>query len=140
MCTPAVRQPQDPRADYRRYLHAARAGIDSRYSYRGADVVATLEQAAHQIGYPKTIRLDNGPEFISKELDLYAFTHDVTLDFSRPGKPTIFQCHVVQGWGKLNCQPGTTHPWMRQAAQVKINIVTTYSELRKKRGYYFRCC
>jgi Integrase core domain len=38
--------------------------------------------------YPKTIRLDNGPEFISKELDLWAFMHDVTLDFSRPGKPT----------------------------------------------------
>ena len=25
---------------------------------------------------------------ISKELDLWAFVHDVTLDFSRPGKPT----------------------------------------------------
>jgi putative transposase len=29
-----------------------------------------------------------GPEFISKELDLWAFMHEVTLDFSRPGKPT----------------------------------------------------
>jgi len=27
-------------------------------------------------------------EFISKEFDLWAFMHDVTLDFSRPGKPT----------------------------------------------------
>jgi len=62
--------------------------IDVRHSYRGADVVATLEQATRELGYPKTIRLDNGPEFISKELDLWAFMHDVTLDFSRPGKPT----------------------------------------------------
>ena len=30
--------------------------------------------------YPKTIRLGNGPEFISKEPDLWAFLHDVTLD------------------------------------------------------------
>jgi putative transposase len=29
-----------------------------------------------------------GPEFISRELDLWAFMHDVILDFSRPGKPT----------------------------------------------------
>jgi transposase InsO family protein len=38
--------------------------------------------------YPKTIRLDNGPEFISRELDLWAFLRGVTRDFSRPGKPT----------------------------------------------------
>ena len=47
--------------------------IDVRQSYRGADVVATLERAAIELGLPKTIRLDNGPEFVSKELDLWAF-------------------------------------------------------------------
>ena len=59
-----------------------------RQSYRGADVVATLERAAAEVGLPKTIRVDNGPEFVSKELDLWAFMRGVTLDFSRPGKPT----------------------------------------------------
>ena len=39
-------------------------------------------------GCPKSIRVDNGPEFISKELDLWAYFNNVTLDFSRPGKPT----------------------------------------------------
>jgi putative transposase len=29
-----------------------------------------------------------GPEFISKDLDLWAWLHGVELDFSRPGKPT----------------------------------------------------
>ena len=62
--------------------------IDVRRSYRGNNVVETLERAARKIGYPKTIRLDNGPEFISKDLDLWAFMKGVTLDFSRPGKPT----------------------------------------------------
>jgi putative transposase len=37
---------------------------------------------------PECIRLDNGPEFISKEVDLWAYAHGVVLDFSRPGKPT----------------------------------------------------
>ena len=62
--------------------------IDVQQSFRGADVVDTLERVRRELGYPKTIRVDNGPEFISKELDLWAFMHDVTLDFSRPGKPT----------------------------------------------------
>jgi transposase InsO family protein len=47
-----------------------------------------LERAAADAGLPKTIRVDNGPEFASKELDLWAFMRGVTLDFSRPGKPT----------------------------------------------------
>lgn len=61
---------------------------DARFSYRGEDVVQTLERVCHQIGYPKTIRVDNGSEFISRDLDLWAYANAVTLDFSRPGKPT----------------------------------------------------
>ncbi len=29
-----------------------------------------------------------GSEFISRDLDLWAYANNVTLDFSRPGKPT----------------------------------------------------
>ncbi|MGV2496020.1 IS3 family transposase [Pelagerythrobacter aerophilus] len=62
--------------------------IDPRFSYRGEDVVATLERACRKIGYPKTIRVDNGSEFISRDMDLWAYQRGVILDFSRPGKPT----------------------------------------------------
>jgi putative transposase len=61
---------------------------DARFSYRGEDVVQTLERVCGQIGYPKTIRVDNGSEFISRDRDLWAYANEVTLDFSRPGKPT----------------------------------------------------
>ena len=37
---------------------------------------------------PKRIQADNGSEFISKEVDRWAYENKVTLDFSRPGKPT----------------------------------------------------
>jgi putative transposase len=37
---------------------------------------------------PQTIRVDNGPEFVSRALDQWAYLHQITLDFSRPGKPT----------------------------------------------------
>ena len=62
--------------------------LDARFSYRGEDVVATLEKACRVAGYPKTIRVDNGSEFISRDMDLWAYQRGVTLDFSRPGKPT----------------------------------------------------
>ncbi len=62
--------------------------IDVRQHYRGSDVVETLDRVTRIHGTPKTIRVDNGPEFISKALDLWAYLHGVTLNFSRPGKPT----------------------------------------------------
>ncbi|WP_270448799.1 integrase core domain-containing protein, partial [Klebsiella pneumoniae] len=37
---------------------------------------------------PVRIQTDNGSEFISKSLDKWAYQHGVTMDFSRPGKPT----------------------------------------------------
>jgi len=37
---------------------------------------------------PSPARVDQGSEFISRDLDLWAYQRGVTLDFSRPGKPT----------------------------------------------------
>jgi putative transposase len=55
---------------------------------RGRDVVVVLEGLAMERTLPKTIRVDNGLEFTSKILDQWAYANGVTLDFSRPGKPT----------------------------------------------------
>ena len=62
--------------------------IEPRFNFRGADVVDVLEQVGRQVGFPKAIRVDQGTEFVSRDLDLWAYQRDVTLDFSRPGKPT----------------------------------------------------
>ena len=34
------------------------------------------------------IQVDNGPELISRNLDAWAYREKVSLDFSRPRKPT----------------------------------------------------
>jgi putative transposase len=62
--------------------------IDPRFTYRGEDVVETLERICAETGYPSSIRVDQGSEFVSRDLDLWAYANGVTLDFSRPGKPT----------------------------------------------------
>jgi putative transposase len=54
----------------------------------GYKVVEVLMQLGKERKLPKTIRVDNGPEFISKALDQWAYFNGVELDFSRPGKPT----------------------------------------------------
>jgi putative transposase len=62
--------------------------IEPRFGFRAADVVEVLERVGRQVGLPKVIRVDQGTEFVSRELDLWAYLRGVTLDFSRPGKPT----------------------------------------------------
>jgi len=55
----------------------------------GSDrVVEVLTRLSKKRDLPKKIQVDNGPEFISKRLDQWAYFNRVELDFIRPGKPT----------------------------------------------------
>jgi hypothetical protein len=53
-----------------------------------AQAAITLILSKDKCGLPTMIRVDQGSQFTSKELDLWAYANGVTLDFSRPGKPT----------------------------------------------------
>ena len=55
---------------------------------KGEDVVEAMTALTLVHESPKRIFVDNGSEFISKSLDRWAYENGVTLDFSRPGKPT----------------------------------------------------
>ncbi len=54
----------------------------------GADVVSSLERVRLKRGTPQRLFCDNGSEFTSQLLDLWAYSHGVCIEFSRPGKPT----------------------------------------------------
>jgi len=54
----------------------------------GQDVAAALERLRFEHGLPQRIYCDNGTEFVSAAMDLWAYTNGVILDFSRRGKPT----------------------------------------------------
>jgi len=107
--------------------------IDPRFSCRGPDVVAALERACREIGYPKSIRADNGPEFVSRDLDLWAYANDVTLDFSRPGKPTD-NAFIEAFNGRLRAECLNTH-WfltLEDARRKLENWGRDYNEVRSR--------
>jgi putative transposase len=62
--------------------------VDSAFSYPSISVVRTLEESAREHGYPKYLRVDNGPEFIASALENWTHEHSVELLFIQPGKPT----------------------------------------------------
>ena len=47
-----------------------------------------LDKLVWLYGLPASLRVDNGPEFISVALEKWADQHGVKLDFIQPGKPT----------------------------------------------------
>lgn len=51
-------------------------------------VIAALERLVSWRGLPDSIRVDNGPEFISHKLDEWCGQRGIKLAFTRPGKPT----------------------------------------------------
>ena len=63
-------------------------GITVGQSLRGDEVVTLLDHLKSIRGIPRSIRMDNGSEFVSKVMDKWAYDNQVVLDFSRPGKPT----------------------------------------------------
>ncbi len=62
--------------------------IEVGQKLKGEDVVRALNQIVTQRGLPKVLFCDNGTEFTSQIMDLWAYHHEVRIDFSRPGKPT----------------------------------------------------
>ncbi len=60
----------------------------ARTNFRAYQVIDELDRIARVRGKPRSIRVDNGPEFAGRLLDQWAYLNKVELDFSRPGKPS----------------------------------------------------
>jgi len=61
--------------------------IEIDYSLTSHRVTRVLDNIAIYRGYPKCIRVDNGPEFVSQTLNDWAKEHDVSIIYIQPGKP-----------------------------------------------------
>ena len=61
--------------------------IDVDFSLPAERVVRSLNQIIEWRGKPQAIRVDNGPEYISGTLMVWAEKHGVRLEHIQPGKP-----------------------------------------------------
>ena len=65
-----------------------------------ACIVVLIHRAVYHV--------NQGSEFISRDMDLWAYQHGVTLDFSRPGKPTD-NAFIVAFNGRFRAECLNTH-------------------------------
>lgn len=92
-------------------------------SIKGIDVVEIVNRIkSERRALPKRIQVDNGSEFISKEMDKWAYENNVTLDYSRPGKPTD-NPYIESFNGKFRDECLNVHWFLSlEDAQEKIDI------------------
>ena len=69
-------------------LHVQNIRATRIFDRSAAHDCVQLELQHHVYPFNPEIRVDQGTEFVSRDLDLWAYQRGVTLDFSRPGKPT----------------------------------------------------
>lgn len=87
---------------------------------KGEMVVDVLEKVKATRGLPKKIKVDNGPEFISRALDAWAYLSKVQLEYSRPGKPTD-NAHIESFNGSLRDECLNTN-WFMSLEDAKEKI------------------
>ena len=61
--------------------------IEADTSLPAKRVVRVLERVIWEKGKPQSIRVDNGPEFISHLLEIFCKEQEIQLQFIKPGKP-----------------------------------------------------
>ncbi len=73
-----------------RCVHPRRCSHPRRPESEGEKTWCTSVEStkAKERGVPKYLFCDNGSEFTSQAMDLWAYQNGVKIDFSRPGKPT----------------------------------------------------
>jgi putative transposase len=62
-------------------------GIEIDFSLPAERVIRSLDQIIEWRGKPKSLRCDNGPEYISQKLQKWAMNHGIVLNYIQPGNP-----------------------------------------------------
>jgi len=94
--------------------------IEVDTSIPGERVARVLERVIGQRECPKTIVVDNGPEFTSRALDAWAYGRGIELDFIEPGKP-VENCFVESFNGKFRDECLSAH-WFRDLVDARREI------------------
>jgi putative transposase len=102
-------------------------------SLKGTDVVEVLNRLRIAGRWPKILFCDNGAEFTSQIMDLWAYQNGVKIDFSRPGKPTD-NAFVESFNGTLRAECLDTH-WFETLAEAQESIEAWRKEYNETRPH-----
>jgi putative transposase len=95
-------------------------GIEADFSLRALRVIRALDQIIEWRGKPGRLRCDNGPEFISQELEQWAVRHGIQLEFIQPGNPQ--QNAYVERYNRT-----VRYSWLNQYQFESIQEVQDYA-------------
>jgi putative transposase len=107
--------------------------IEAGQSLKGEAVVMVLNRIMLQRAAPKVLFCDNGSEFASHAMDLWAYRNGVRIDFSRPGKPTD-NAFVESFNGTLRAECLDAH-WFTTLAEAKQVIELWRQEYNESRPH-----
>ena len=100
----------------------------------GSDrVVEVLTGLSKSRDLPKRIQVDNGPEFISKRLDQWAYFNGVELDFIRPGKPS--DNGIIEAFNGRLRQECLNESWFLSLEDARQKIEAWRQEYNKERPH-----
>jgi putative transposase len=102
---------------------------------KGEDVVLVLNRIKTHRGVPKMLYCDNGSEFSSQAMDLWAYQNGVRIAFSRPGKPTDNAfVESFNGTFRSECLDAHWFTTMPQTRQIMEAWLKEYNESRPHRA------
>lgn len=108
--------------------------IEVDTSISGERVMRVLELLKEKRGgLPKYLRCDNGPEFRSKALDLWAYQNQVELNFIEPGKP-MQNAYIESFNGKFRDECLNEH-WFISLKEAKEKIEAWRQDYNKNRPH-----
>ena len=94
--------------------------IEVDTSLTGQRVVRALHWLGETRGLPRTIQVDNGPEFTGRALDEWAFRNRVKLHFIEPGKPV--QNAVIESFNGKMRDECLNQEWFRNLDEARTSI------------------
>ncbi len=94
--------------------------IEVGFSLPSERVIRTLERIIEWRGKPKTLRCDNGPEYISQRLKNWAKKQNIALEYIQPGKPQ--QNAYIERYNRT-----VRYDWLNQHLFESIEEVQEYA-------------
>ena len=107
--------------------------IEVDTSLGGARVVRVLEGLQQRRGLPRRIRSDNGPEFVSRAVDQWAYEQGLEWHTIQPGRP--MENGYVESFNRRFRDECRNENWFRDLADARVKIAEWQQDYNEKRPH-----